>query len=402
MEDLDNLQHSFAEFNRATSRIMKAYGRLEKEFARLNIELEEKNLELEKLVEEKEDVKNYLHNILESLTTGVVVADLEGTIQTANRCAEIFFREPRNRLAGMNLNVFFPEVTCHGWKGILDNDIGIRHVLGDRVLAITGSAMRARTGEILGLTLVLRDITRLERLEEIAKRSEKLAAMGEMAANIAHEIRNPLGSIELFASLLLKESPEERNANRIANIMGAVKNIDNKIANLLFFAGANPPRMESISLAGILRDIIGFIKTITDQAGISLEVEFSPQDPRIFGDAEMLKQVFLNIVLNALQAMPEGGKLSLKTSLAGQNSLRGGDGLYQVAISDTGPGIPADKISRIFEPFFSTKEGNTGLGLAICHSIVSMHRGEIYVTSGTGGGSNFTVALPLGTSAGRD
>ncbi|MDZ4164834.1 MAG: ATP-binding protein [Smithellaceae bacterium] len=400
MEDLSYLQKSFEEFNRATSKIMEAYGKLEKEFARLNIELGEKNLELERLIGEKEDVKNYLHNILESLTTGVVVVDLEGNIQTVNRCAEMFLQESRDRLTGKNINSFFMELSSSQWDNLLESeylasDIGKRVVLNDRVLDIFGSTIRARNGEIFGAVLVLRDITKMERLEEIAKRSEKLAAMGEMAANIAHEIRNPLGSIELFSSLLLKDLGEKKNKDRVMHIIGSVKNMNNKISNLLFFAGANPPQMEQLSLCDALREIIEFTRTIIDQAGISLEVMLDHLNPTVSGDAEMLKQVFLNIILNALQAMPSGGQLSIKSSMLERMGSKGGNGFYEVLISDTGAGIPAERLSRIFDPFFSTKEGSSGLGLAIAHNIVSLHKGEIHVKSRVNYGTTFAIALPV-------
>ncbi len=401
MEDLSYLQKSISQFNDATNRIMEAYGRLEKEFANLNLELEKKNLELEKMVGEKEDVKSYLHNILESLTTGVVVIDLQGNIQTINGCAEVFLQSSRELLTGRNIRTWLADICPGDGNNLLESeylagDLGRRAALNDRILDIFGSPLRARSGDVLGVVLVLVDVTKMEGFKEIAKRSERLAAMGELAANIAHEIRNPLGSIELFSSLLLKDLVEKKNRQRVMQVIASVKNMDSKISNLLYFAEPNPPRMESLFLHDIIEEIISFTEPIIDQADISLAVDLDDSEPLVSGDTEMLKQVFLNVILNALQAMPAGGRLSIKSRRVNATGEGSRNSFFQeVIIVDTGPGIPADVASRIFDPFFSTKEGNTGLGLAIAHNIISLHRGYIHVKSKPQQGAEFTVALPV-------
>jgi signal transduction histidine kinase len=220
----------------------------------------------------------------------------------------------------------------------------------------------------------------------MAKRTEKLAAMGEMAANIAHEIRNPLGSIELFASLARKETTDRKNQERLMQIISSVKSMDNRISNLLLFARRPNPAMRSLRLHRILDDVLHFTRQVTERDGIVLRERFSARDPLVRGDAEMLKQVFLNIILNALQSMPEGGRLTIATAQRETATV-------EISFSDTGAGIPEENLRRIFDPLFSTRERGAGLGLAIVHNLVDLHGGAIEVESGAGG-TVFTVSLP--------
>jgi signal transduction histidine kinase len=240
----------------------------------------------------------------------------------------------------------------------------------------------------------LRDITRVEKLEEMAKRTEKLIAMGEMAANIAHEIRNPLGSIELFASLLMKDMKDDRHQGRLSHIITSVKNMDNKISNLLLFTTQKHPMMRKVNLHRIVKEVLRFSDPIIKQEDISLSVKYSSIEPCVRGDAEMLKQVFLNILLNAIQAMTDGGRLRIETVVS---PLRLEDGArsVEVRISDTGVGITRDNLKKIFDPFFSTRERGSGLGLAIVHNIVHAHGGSIDVDSREREGTVFSITLPL-------
>jgi nitrogen fixation/metabolism regulation signal transduction histidine kinase len=221
---IDVLQRSFESFNAATLKLQEAFRSLEVKFESLNRELEQKNRRLETLLAEKEEMRNYLETILESLTTGVIVTDLRDRVTMMNGCA--------GRLTGLSPGAALP-----------GEFRGRRRVrLGENILEVLTSAVKARDGGDLGTVHILLDVTRVEKLEEMAKRSEKFAAMGEMAANIAHEVRNPLGSIALSASLLLKGTADQKSRDRAARILHSVRSVDNKIANLLLFTRKPEPQ----------------------------------------------------------------------------------------------------------------------------------------------------------------
>jgi len=401
MNDIDILQKSFEEFNQATIRLQESYASLEAKFAGLNREMEAKNIELSKAIAEKEEATNDLKNILESLITGVVVTDLTERIRTVNRCAEVYFGEAEESLRGRHISDLLGDTVDGSGKAIppseaFRHDAGHKIRRGGKILEVFGSPVRARDGRETGTVFVIRDITKIEMLEDMAKRTEKLVAMGEMAANIAHEIRNPLGSIELFASLLTKELTDEKEKSWASNIITSVKNMDNKISNLLIFARNRSPIFKRLNIHDILKDVLVFSSQLMDQEQISISISYADFDPVIKGDDEMLKQVFLNLILNALQAMPDGGTLSITTGpYTGLNAAGRTKSYVEIQVADSGMGIRREYLEKIFDPFFSTKERGSGLGLAIVHSILDMHQGLIAADNRAGGGAVLNVLLPL-------
>lgn len=395
------LQQSFKDFDVATARLQKAFASLEKKFENINKELKYKNIELQEALAEKEKISSYLQNILESLTTGVVVADMEGKTTMINQCAEMFTKFSREDAVGTDAELLFENKIPSGSGGCfdfkhLDGGLGEKIRLKGRTLEIFGSAVKTGSGDEIGRVIVLRDITRLEKLEATVKRTEKLAAMGETAANLAHEIRNPLGSIELFASLLIKDLKEKKNRDRASHIISSVRDMDNKISNLLLFARDRKPPMKKVNVHNALKEIIVFSEQIIKKEAILLTVNYEDADPIITGNAEMLKQIFLNLMLNAMQAMPEGGTLYIETRIS-DGSYEGGARSSTVGIRfmDTGCGIPAKNIKKIFDPFFTTKGKGAGLGLAIVHNIVDIHGGSIDVENNKGGGAVFNITFPM-------
>lgn len=395
------LQQSFKEFDLATERLQKAYARLEKKFESLNRELKVKNIELQEALAEKEKISSYLQNILESLTTGVIVTDMEGKTTMINQCAEMLTEFSREDAVGKDAQLLYENKIPFGLKGCfafknMDGGMGEKIRLKGRILEMSGSAVNTEKGEQIGKVIVLRDITRLEKLEATVKRTEKLAAMGETAANLAHEIRNPLGSIELFASLLKKDMKEKKNQDRASHIISSVRDMDNKISNLLLFARDQKPPMTKVNVHNALKEIIAFSEQIIKKGNILLTVDYEDADPIIVGNAEMLKQIFLNLMLNALQAMPEGGDLFIETRISGVTEKGGPPGSnIEIRFMDTGCGIPTENIKKIFNPFFTTKEKGSGLGLAIVHNIVDIHGGSIDAENNKGAGTVFNINFPI-------
>ena len=400
MQDITLLQKSFESFTKATAELERAYARLEDRFASLNKELEEKNVQLVSTVAEKEETKNYLQNILESIINGVVVTDLAGQIQTLNSCAEMFTGGSQAEMCGQHISILFGGLAVNDWQKInlaeyFKGEAGHKVKINTRMLEIFCSPFKSPNGETIGNVFVLRDITRIEKLEDMAKRTEKFAAMGEMAANIAHEIRNPLGSIELFASLLLKDLSRKKDQERAVQIISSVKNVDNKISNLLLFTRKQSPKMSKIDLYQILSEVIDFSAQLMEQGGIMVTAKLASMHAVILGDAEMLKQVFLNIILNAQQAMPEGGTLVI-VSHTTTNQIRQRDTQsVEIVFQDSGPGIPVQNLSKIFDPFFSTKESGSGLGLAIVHNIIHQHNGSVNIENSIQGGVAVNISFPL-------
>jgi PAS domain S-box-containing protein len=394
------LQESFESFNSATMKLQEAFSNLELKFENLNRELEQKNRRLESILAEKEEVRNYLETILESLTTGVIVTDLEGRITMMNGCAGRFTGMGSD-CAGKDIADLFSgseEMDKYLSDRTVSRELrGKRKIrLGERILEVLTSPVKTRQGSRVGTVHILLDATRVEKLEDMAKRTEKFAAMGEMAADIAHEIRNPLGSIALSASLLLKGLTDEKSRDRAARIIHSVRNVDNKIANLLLFTRKPEPVFRDLRIYDILQELLKFCAEILDKEGIRLSVRLTGASPLVRADGELLKQVFLNIILNAVQAMRGGGKLMIEAHLHTDPALRPGmERTIELRFADTGGGIGEEDRKRIFDPFFSTREGGNGLGLAIVHNIVDLHRGTVDVEKGKRGGSVFTVLLPL-------
>jgi two-component system sensor histidine kinase FlrB len=253
-----------------------------------------------------------------------------------------------------------------------------------------------------------REIERMRRLEGQTERNSRLVAMGEMAAKIAHEIRNPLGSIELFTSILHREIKDD-NLEKFANhISAGVKNLNHVISNLLTFTSQPKPVFKEFDVHAFLDDILQFGEFLMSKNNIMLIKEYCPSFLLGWGDEELLKQVFLNLIMNAVQSMPDGGILKVKTGLGEKISPHHNaphrmipHNVYvEIKIIDTGTGISKDNIKKIFNPFFTTRERGTGLGLAIVHTIVESHNGIIEVESELCRGTVFKILLPLKRKAG--
>ncbi|MBI2061346.1 MAG: hypothetical protein HYT87_16530 [Nitrospirae bacterium] len=227
--------------------------------------------------------------------------------------------------------------------------------------------------------------------EELALKT-KLASMGEMAARIAHELRNPLGSIELFASMLkqdLEGDPEK--LNNAEHILLGVRSLNRIVSNLLLYTRFNMPKVRPCDVKDIVDEALDFSLILSRRTGVNVVREQATDRTLLQGDPDLLRQVFMNLITNALDAMPGGGALTLGFH-PGKNGGAGKD--LEVRISDTGAGMAPETVARIFDPFFTTKEGGMGLGLAIVREIVEAHRGRVDVQSLPEQGSTFSVVLP--------
>ncbi len=398
------LLNAFETFTQASSSLESAFQQLRERAQCLSEELASKNRELKKSLKEKEEVQNYLKTILECLPCGVLVLDAEGKLSLCNPVASQLLDLPRNR-TGMSRRKA-PVPGNSPLRGYLESSSGSEAGKGEteisftaqgraRVVAASGTPLKDASGRRIGRLHILRDVTEIKALEAQGKRVERLSAMGEMAVELAHEIRNPLGSIELFASLLEKELPAGGDLRRWAgNIRMGSRSLNNIVSNMLHFANPLTPCFIEVNVHEIVQEVLGFADVILKQRGVGVQRNLGARNPVIQGDRELLKQAILNLILNAMQAMPSQGHLTVGTHNV--ESLLGGvpcPGLG-LTIEDTGLGIPPDNLDRIFDPFFTTNKNGTGLGLSVVHQIVDRHSGGIHVASAVGVGTTFTLVFP--------
>jgi len=401
------LNQTMASFSGAAFKFETYYRHLEQRVKKLDLELKEKNKALIENLKEKEEVKNYLHNILESLTTGVVVIDLKGMITTFNRAAEKITGLDSEEVREKNFEeVFIPNLfpKLKLGSGILtkiEQDIKIETEFFRRgkdilYLSLSTFPVKNQKGEKIGTALTMQDITQLKKLEERANRTDRLAAMGEMAAEIAHEIRNPLGSIELFATTLRRDLEGFGEMQKLAeHISSGVRSMNNIISNLLLFIKPQQkPEFGIIDIVSLLKESLLFSRDLVESKN-SIEVitRYSSEPFWVNGDPELIKQVFLNLILNAVQAMPDGGKLTISAKKLYDHQTA--SNFAAIRICDTGNGVSGIDISKIFDPFFTTKKKGTGLGLTIVHNILKIHGGNIDIESSKEEGTICIMTLPL-------
>lgn len=225
------------------------------------------------------------------------------------------------------------------------------------------------------------------------ERADRLMAMGQMAASLAHEIRNPLGSMELFCTLLKKDLQEQPTTLNLAEqIHQGIRRLDHIISNCLQFSrDIQPRKSRHQSLRAMLDEVCTFVRAESDALGVSVEIEECTDGTALGLDTHLMSQAVSNILRNAVEAAAQGGRTPPRVSVRSAISAEGG---WTLSIADNGPGIPAGDVERIFDPFFTTKQGGTGLGLAIVHSIVQVHGGCVEIKSDGANGTEVIIRVP--------
>jgi PAS domain S-box-containing protein len=410
------LEQGFAAFTQAAEKLQESHRALQHRVAELNLELGEKNEELERNLAEREKVKTYLSNIFESLPVGVFVTDLQGAITSVNRAGLEMVGRAAESIVGLGANEVLgaPVFGAEGAGGAAatpaqpDEPLTYHRPDGETLRLQVSLTPMLGEGRALGFIVNAQDVTLLKQLEEQAERRNRFTAMGEMAATIAHEIRNPLGSIELFASLVKKDLEDEEKLALMHHISSGIANMNHIISNVLQYTKPRPANLRTVDLHALLHEMGEFSRYMAEQNGVELEYHLQQGPARVRGDEDLLKQVFHNLLLNAVQAMPEGGSVTLSSRLRTVSDARElarfsdalrDDGsaleVVEVGVTDTGPGIPKEVQKKIFDPFFTTKARGTGLGLAIVHNIIESHHATVDVVSGEGQGTEFVFMFPL-------
>ncbi len=378
MEKAVKLNEAFHNFTEASRNLQTYYDKLREKVQYLTQELEKKNTQLNKAILEVGESKDYLQAVLQSIGEAIIVLDQEDKITMMNRAAEELFCSCKNDVAGMMFN---------------DLDVTIEDISSGTKLIVNGttydviisrSTVSGPEGSVRGYVLLIKDITRLKDLERRHERNQRLIAMGEMAAKIVHEIRSPLCSIELFSTMLSNDLKGTAHSDMANGISTGIKSLNNILTNMLFFAKPQKPLFTDVKLADAVEESINMLIPLIHIRGINLSQNMT--DVVVRSDAELLKQVFMNIILNAVQAMPDGGNLKIVIE---ENAE-----YVTVSVIDDGEGINPQNIEKIFDPFFSTKDKGTGLGLAIAHKIMQTHGGFIKAYKNEGKGSTFCVSFP--------
>ncbi len=372
---------------------------------RVSARLEEAYHVLEERAVKLMEVSDYTESILRSVTSGMVTVSPEGIVATANSAAERLLGCDEQDAAGRPFADLFEDD-----DGLVDD---VRRVLaGDVPLTLreltlvtscggvveaqtTVSPMRDIEDHVLGVVVAVEDVTEVRAIAEQLIRADRLAAMGELTAGVAHEVRNPLAVIRASVQLLEdSECDEDRLLQATAVIKQEIDRLDRVIKALLDFGRPAAPTMRRVDINEVLDEVVLFTREFAGRGGVDIAEGLAERLPEVMGDPEQLKQVFVNLITNAVQAMEDqGGTLTVAT---------GTEGVFVYArFTDTGRGVASEHLGKIFDPFFSTKDDGSGLGLTIVHRIVDEHDGRIEVASVQGKGTAFTVLLPMVSQEGR-
>jgi signal transduction histidine kinase len=384
--DSDLLHEAFRSFDDAAATLQQSYLTMTSRLEQLDVELADRNEALGRNLRANEELREHLTAIVESLSTGLLVMDEEGTITRCNQAGEQLLGLAREQIVGRSLAACLKDAR-------LDGDVYPLTTKNGAAVSLSQRALQTSDGRHAGSLALIQDVTAVRELEDRLQRRNRLAAMGEMVGRIAHEIRNPLGSIELFASMLRRDLNGEPGLRRYAeHISSSVHMMNRLLTNLLLYTKPDCSHGEWHETEVLMLDALTLAAHAIAHTRIDIRLEVDPVAARIWCDAGQMKQVLLNLILNSIHAMPGSGTLTLSAILT-EEPAPGGPAV-RLSVSDTGVGIPAAQRSRIFDPFFTTRDEGTGLGLAIVHAIVEAHRGRIDVESLEGRGTTFTIVLP--------
>ncbi len=340
-----------------------------------------------------------LDAVLDSLGTGILICDSFHILVQHNKAAARIlpfeFHDVQERpvwaCVRENEIAAFIQQTIENEDSATAREFGVEEFSGTRFLSISVMPL-VRSKSVRGTIITIEDVTWKKNEELRNRRLESLASLTNLAATVAHEIKNPLGSISIYVQLLRKSlaripdgTPEEL-VQYLDIIDEEIERLNRIVVDFLFAVRPLKFEFTSLDLNLIIQSLAAFMSEELSHASVTLILDLAQSLPHIQGDDRFLRQMLINLIQNSLAAMPTGGTISIATSQT--------DDVITLTVSDTGTGIPADVIDRIFEPYFTTKADGTGLGLAMAYKVVKEHGGDIYVQSEVGKGTCFRITLP--------
>ncbi len=400
--------HSFAE---AADSLERSYGSLRSEVSRLHGELAQSNAGLARSLEENREMRRHLDRILDGLPCGVVVARANGAICLVNPegrrllgssaleslsvvPAELRDLFDRARSGAGEQERCFPD-DQGGERWLAARHATVEDADGGNEAKDTG-ASDVHEKDCVSI-FILRDVSEAKRMVREREKLRREQALAEMSAILAHEIRNPLGSLELFAGLLAEAGLSAECQQWVEHVQAGLRTLAATVNNVLHFHSLPAPERVPTDLGRLLDWAGGFLVPMAHRARVELCLRNRLQGVWFAADRHRLEQVLLNLVLNAFRAMPGGGWVEV----AGHRIHDGDAAAVAICVSDTGPGIHPEQAAKIFEPGFSTHAGSPGLGLAVCRKIVEQHGGSLAAANRAGAGASFTLTFPLGEEISR-
>ena len=391
------LARAFASFTEAAGSLERTYGQLQGQVAHLRQELEITNRDLANSLEENRRIRERLRRIVESLPCGVLVMEAGAGISILNPEAVRLLGGPAGHANALppSLLAELEQARETGQERELllgceakDDNRSDVHSTDTKSAWV---AVRHAWLELDHSTsvFILRDVTEAKKLEQERENVRRQQALVEMSALLAHEIRNSLGSLELFAGLLAEADLDGESRRWVEHVQAGLRTLSATVNNVLHLHNAPPPERAEIDMGQLLDWSYEFLRPLARQARVELRVLNGLRGVVLAADRHCLEQVLLNLALNAFRFMPGGGWLSIVGSEPGA----GEDGI-EITVRDTGPGISVGDLPRIFEAGFSTRPGSSGLGLAVCRKIVEQHGGTISAESRAGHGATFRLRFP--------
>jgi two-component system, sensor histidine kinase FlrB len=385
------LARAFASFTEAAGSLERTYGQLQAQVAHLRQELEVTNRDLATSLDENRRIRERLRRIVEGLPCGVLVLEAGSRISTLNPEAV--------RLAGGSFDS--ADELPRELSDVLDRarqtgeeaELQLSH--SSPVWVAIRHAWLERNGAQATSVFILRDVSEAKKLECDREHLQRQQALVEMSALLAHEIRNPLGSLELFAGLLAESNPEGESRRWIEHVQAGLRTLSATVNNVLHLHNTPHAELAPTDAGQLLDWAYDFLLPLAKQARVEMQIVNGLRGVRIQADRHRLEQVLLNLALNAFRFMPGGGWLAIRgIDHAPLDDSEGSNGGVEISVCDTGPGIAQGDAGRIFEAGFSTRPGSSGLGLAVCRRILEQHAGSIAAESQPGHGATFRVRLP--------
>jgi two-component system, sporulation sensor kinase E len=355
------------------------------------------------LHEEVTWMKEYNESILRHMESGLVVVNHDSVITVVNEAAARMLGMSAAKIIGQPLDQL---IACGLGMPLLDTLLAKMVYTNHEAMLMTGSGqtlpvvlstsiLHGENGQPGGAILAVNDLSKIKALEEEKRRIERLASIGAFMSGIAHEIKNPLVAIKTLAELLPEQYDDEEFRDTFTKVtLNEVDRIDTLVRRLRSLSSGSTVPLHPISVITPLEETLSLVSGELTRRHITMVRNYEPSVPPIMGDHDQLKQVFVNLCLNSVEAMGESG--TLMVTVASQGTPDGQPNQVSIQIADTGPGIPAEHLATIFDPFFTLKDEGTGLGLAICRGIIDYHRGSIgAANSSVGSGAIFTVKIPV-------